>query len=484
MLPLSPGWAQSGLTPATCPEDIDSAAVVCGTLSVPEDYAAEGGRQIQLYVVVVPAAQEQAGEAPLVMLAGGPGNSVADTADWYLEEGSPTWLLRRDRPVILMDRRGTGRSNPLHCPSLETREPLERHYPPEEVRRCRDELAATNDLARFGTIEAARDLDRVRDALQHERVDLWATSYGTVLAQAYLRGFPGRVRSAVLVGTAPLDARFPLHHAASAQRVLDLVFFECQSEPRCNAAYPDLRNDWRNLLAHLEREAPTVTLKRAGGDDVWVGQLRRDVFGEAFRGLLSSAASLRQLPWIIHEAATGNLSPLLDALATPPDQFFATGLYLSATCAEATARITPDEIDPAVADTFLGDYRVREQHAACEQWPGAQLPEEFFEPVVSDLPVLLLVGDLDYVTPPIWSYQVARGLSHSRVITMPHGGHLFWDWGAENPSGECFDKLALEFYTRGDARQLDTGCAERVIPPPFTVPDYPAIAHPGADSVE
>lgn len=464
-----PAAACAELTPSACPENVDADAVSCGILSVPEDYAAPNGRRIDLYVVVVPAVQAQATAVPLMVLGGGPGNPVADTADSYLDETSSAYGLRQDRALILVDQRGTGRSNPLHCVQIETRSPLESMYSLDLVRRCRDDLAANNDLTRFGTREAARDLDAVREALGFERVDLWALSYGTVLAQAYLGVFPERVRSVVLVGTAPLDARFPLFHAASAERVLDLVFFECQSDPRCNAVYPDLRGDWGRLLARLNGH-PTVVTLGAGDGEAWSGELRRDVFGEAFRTLLGSAADLRRVPRIIHAGASGNWSPLLEALTHPPDPFFAEGLYLSVTCAEATARIAAEAIAPAVAATFLGDYRVREQRGACAEWPQPELPEAQFAPVISDVPVLLLVGELDYVTPPAWSYQVARGLSGSRVVVMPHGGHLFWDWGADSPGETCFDELARQFFARGDARELDTSCAERVEPPPFALP--------------
>jgi pimeloyl-ACP methyl ester carboxylesterase len=466
-----PAFPAAGLTPAPCPDGVDATAVTCGTFSVPEDYAAEAGRQIELYVVVIPPAVKPMPDAvPLVMLAGGPGNSIADTAGWYLDDGGIGYAFRRDRPLILLDQRGTGQSNPLHCLPIESRTALDRFYPTEQVRTCREALAATNDLAQFGTGNAARDLDRVRAALGHDRLDLWAISYGTILAQAYLTAYPLHVRRAVLAGAVPLDALSPLYHAASAQRVLDLLFFECRSDPRCSAAYPALRDDWQKLLARIDRDPPAVVLKDDEGKETWSGPLQRDVFAEAFRSLLSSAGSLRRVPWIIHEAAAGNLSPLLESFAGP-DVYFSAGLYLSVTCAEATLRIRSDDVEPAVAGTFLGDYRVRQQRAACEEWPQRQVPESFFEPLESDVPVLLLVGDLDYVTPPAWSYRIARGLSRSRVVTMPHGGHLFWDWGEDEESGACFDRLALAFYESGELRNLDASCAQDVAPPAFLLPE-------------
>lgn len=171
------------------------------------------------------------------------------------------------------------------------------------------------------------------------------------------------------------------------------------------------------------------------------------------------------MPRIVHAAAAGDLELFLKALPVGSgDDFVAAGRYLSVTCAEATARIRPEEIEAAVAGTFLGDYRVREQMAACGLWPQRDPPESFFEPVVSDVPVLLLVGDLDHITPPAWSAQVARGLSASRVVVMPHTGHLFWAW---EPSASCFDGLAHAFFAAGTANGLDTTCAESVAPPEF-----------------
>ncbi|MDX1555688.1 MAG: alpha/beta hydrolase, partial [Xanthomonadales bacterium] len=89
---------------------------------------------------------------------------------------------------------------------------------------------------------------------------------------------------------------------------------------------------------------------------------------------------------------------------------------------------------------------------------------------VSDVPVLLLVGDMDATTTPAWSYAIARGLSNSRVVSMPHGGHNFRGWGDDEAAARCFDEIAVAFYSRGEATSLDVSCAERVRPPGFALP--------------
>src|ERR1051325_2884194 len=241
--------ASQGLSLNPCSEGPMKAAR-CGTLIVPEDPARANGRTIALRVVVVPALSPTPGAAPLFHLDGGPGVAASGAAGFYLGPGSD---YRRTRDVVLVDQRGTGGSSALRCPALERRSPLDEYEPVEEVAQCRRELEARTDLGLYSTESAAADLDRVRAALGYDRIDLWALSYGPRLAQVYLKSFGAHVRSAVLMGFAPLDYKAPLFHAAAAQRVLDLVLDGCQLDPDCAARYPDLRGEWRDLLGRLDR---------------------------------------------------------------------------------------------------------------------------------------------------------------------------------------------------------------------------------------
>ncbi|HUP49333.1 MAG TPA: alpha/beta fold hydrolase, partial [Thermoanaerobaculia bacterium] len=277
------------------PED-DRAAIRCGSLSVPENPDRPDGQQIRLHFAVVPAEQPRPGAAPLFILEGGPGIAASEGGSFFLAEGSE---YRRDRDVVLVDQRGTGRSNPLRCPASERLGPLQPLYTVAAVEACRDDLEKIADLTMYSTEIAAGDLDRVRHALGHDQIDIWSLSYGTRLALTYIKRDPARVRSAVLVGFAPLDYRTPLYHAAAAQRVLDLVFYSCQMEPACSARYPDLRREWDGLL------------ERFDGGPIRIGDagVARGPFTEALRGILTMAAGQRALPRIITRAAAGDFEP-------------------------------------------------------------------------------------------------------------------------------------------------------------------------------
>jgi len=198
----------------TCAETSGGERLRCGALEVPEDWDRSDGRKLRLHVVVVPALEAKPGTPPFVWLAGGPGIAASDGASGYLEELS---LFREQRDVVLVDQRGPGRSNPLRCPELEGLGPLDRMYPLEAVRSCRDRLQRRADLRQYTTANSVRDLEAVRQALGYASVNLVGLSYGSLLALRYLRLHPESVRAAVLLGAAPPGKKYPLHHGPTPQ---------------------------------------------------------------------------------------------------------------------------------------------------------------------------------------------------------------------------------------------------------------------------
>ena len=438
--------------------------MLCGRLDVPENYEEPQGRSISLNIVVVPAAKDPRGSAAMFELAGGPGIGVTGGAGFFLGPGR---AFRESRDVVLVDQRGTGASNPLRCPEIEGRSPLDEMYPSEAVAACRSRLEAQADLTQYTTNNSARDLDRVRAALGYRAIDLEGISYGTELARAYMRTFPDRVRSAVLIGPPPADMRTPLPHAANAQRALDLLFHECQSDERCRSAYPDLRGDWTAVLRRVDagvRQRRFDPMTGAATDVV----ITRGPFAEAFRGLFTTAAARRSMPLIIARAAAGDFSPFVEAI--PADAGgFAEGLYLSIACAEGTTRIDPADVPRFTAGTFAGDYRVRQQMGACAEWPVAPVAPDFHQPLATSHPVLAVVGEFDASTPPAYAQEVCAGLERCRLVQIPRMGHGPFDLG-DWTGGDCLDRVILEFLGRGAATGLDTSCLPKMMPPPF-LPD-------------
>lgn len=426
----SPG---ARLEPCTLPGSTEP--LRCGSVSVPEDRSKPDGRRIDLRVVVIPAVKPDPAMAPLYDLAGGPGLPATAAADFYLTIGQ---AYRQARDIVLVDQRGTGASAPLNCPELAGTGTT---YPDAAVRACRARLAGQADLSRYTTADTVVDLQAVRAALGHGKVDLFGISYGTRLALAWIAAEPDAVRSAVLVGTVPEGARVPLWHARHAQDTLDAVFADCRADAACAATHPTLARDWETLLARPDFD----------------GAAR-----ERMRASMVATPGLRSLPSRIAQMAAAG--PPAAAPAGPPGAPTpAEGLYLSVTCAEDVPWIEPADRAAATAGTFVGTYRIDRQAAACAIWdvPRRKVP---YPQDASDVPALFIAGERDYVTPVAWANAVASGFPRSRVVSIPFLGHF-----PDGLSGmECIDTMVMAFAAQPDPKAIPTECVSSMQPVPFT----------------
>lgn len=451
-------WLAAAAFASTTPTFIEQACIPaalngkarCGTIAVPEDRARPAGRMIRLNVIIIPASGERR-PPPLFDIDGGP--SVADTknAGFYLTAGSP---YHEHRDIVLVDQRGTGRSNGLRCPELEAAEAAyEPMYPLDAVRRCRIELEKRANLRLYGTTEGVADMDAVRQALGYQKIDLFALSYGTLFALRYMATYPKNVRAAVLLSVAPPSATPPRYHAQAAERGLQRLFAQCRADAACGRAYdPD-----RDLAAALAKLQAIP------------GAPSKEVFMEKLRWLLYVPRTGRTVPFIVHAAAQGELKPFLDATKPRGPSLFNEGMYLSVTCAESLGLFAYAPAAAAARRTRFGDYRLRRQHSACVEWPKGKVPPHFLDLPHTDATVLILSGLLDPVTPPDWGAAVARSLPNAHQVSIPEMAHLFD--GLSNP--ECFDSIVLKFYQNADAKHLDTSCVRKMTPPPFKTDPHP-----------
>lgn len=447
------GDTANELTLAACEVAGDDTAL-CGTLRVPENWNSPSGRMLDLNVVILPATGT-ATEPPLIDLAGGPGLAATEGAPWYVTDGA-AW--RQNRDIILFDQRGTGDSQPAHCPEIGDAATLSPMYPLELVRECVRGLSETHDLSQYSSVASMRDIEAMRFALDAEKIDLFGMSYGTRLAQAYIRGYPRRVRAAAFIGAVPMDGKSPLSHARNAESVLQAIFGDCESDARCASAFPDLRTEWESLQ-ELLRQSNLVADTGNGRRAIELGP-----FMEAFRTLLIVPSGQRAIPALITELSAGDTKRFLDMIEGSGPSLFAEGVYLSIECTESTNRIGATEIDAAVANTFLGRYRVDEQLRACSAWPGTDVPESFFEPVVSDVPLLLLAGGRDHTLSAESAASIARGFRNSRLVIVEEMGHV--PDAISNLA--CLDRIMLDFFAAPLA-PLKSGCMHDMRAPPFEV---------------
>jgi pimeloyl-ACP methyl ester carboxylesterase len=313
----------------------------------------------------------------------------------------------------------------------------------------------------YTTAPGMDDIDDVRQWLHYGKINIWGGSYGTVSAQVFLRRHGANVRSAVLAAVAPVDELIPLHHAWAGQRAVDEIFQKCHADPACEAAYPRVREEFQSIFDRVRKGVDVEVYDRAGR----AVRVRPSVsgFAEGIRHFLyyDDGASF---PARIHQAAQGDLAPLVRTAITAETslmRILSMGMNLSVTCAEDIPFIDDATLARETASTFLGDLRVKEQREACKVWVRGPVPPDLHELVRSDVPVLLLSGGRDSVTPPAFAERAARYLTNSLQVVFPESSHGNW--------GACGDKIEAEFFDRGSVKGLDVSCAAAQKPTKFVV---------------
>ncbi|HKX84114.1 MAG TPA: alpha/beta hydrolase, partial [Pyrinomonadaceae bacterium] len=190
-------------------------------------------------------------------------------------------------------------------------------------------------------------------------------------------------------------------------------------------------------------------------------KLSRDLAAEAVRYMLYQSRSASRVPLILHEAAKGDFAPLAERAIFFRQQIVATGatgMYLSVTCAEDLPWIKPGVGEKNAENTFLGDYRLRQQREDCSLWPRGKIPKNYAAPVRSPVPVLIMTGEWDPVTPPRYGDSVAKGLINGLHVVVPSGGHGFG--GLKGL--ECITNLTADFIAAGTTKTLDASCAKSI----------------------
>lgn len=438
--------------------------MLCGSLGVFENSELKSGRKIQLNIVVIPALNKNATRAPIFYLEGGPGaaatNSISLLAD-------TTYGYREYHDIVLIDVRGTGNSNPLHCRQLQFKKDLQQQfeemYPISAVRDCYDSLSKLADLTQYTTTNIARDMEEVRKWLGYEKINLWGLSYGTRLAQVFIKMFPASVESCVLFSPTTTYSKMPLYHAQYAQESLNKLFEDCRKDSLCNAAYPDLKNEFVSLMQRSEERSFTYKIPLVDGTLQEI-EIPWHAFHTKMRSLMYMPFGMRQVPFLIHEANNNNWEPFISLFPNESsfDTGLAEGLYLCITCTEDVPFISQHDADSLVQGTYMKRYRIDQQKSACKNWISASVPINFFEPLHSEIPTLILSGPFDPVTPPSIAKKILETLPNGYLITIPEMSHLFD--GLSNEA--CFNSIVIDFFANPTSKP-QSECVNQMLPGPF-----------------
>jgi len=460
--------ATAQLTPCKVDGETGPVDARCGVFETWENRATKSGRKIHLKVIVLPARDPHPRPDPVFAFGGGPGEAISIEAGFLAKTQEELRKDGQDRDFVFVDQRGTGEPDRLGCDlggvrgAADLSSYLGEMFPVDAVRACRAELEKKYDLTLYTTDVAMDDIDDARAWLGYGKINLIGGSYGTRAAQTFLRRHPGSVRTVILNGVVPMDETLPISHAAGGQRSLDLLLGWCEKDPACRGAFPDIRKDLQAVLDRLAQGPVEVEVEHPTTHQKVPAKVSREIITDGIRWQLYTPEQGARLPLLIHQAAAGSFSPLAQAALRSkvglPD-LLAMGMFFSVTCAEDIPFIDPAQIPARTAGSFLSDYRVRQQMAACAVWPRAKVPAGHQDAVRSDVPVLLISGERDPVTPPAFGERAARLLTNSLKIVVP--------WGAHGGETDCVDGLQKEVLKKGTVKGIDTSCVAKIGMQPF-----------------
>jgi pimeloyl-ACP methyl ester carboxylesterase len=396
----------------------------------------------------------------LFLLAGGPGQSAMQV---YVALSSAFARINRNHAIVLLDQRGTGHSSLQSCEYPEDwQEPAD---PIPALRKATSDcVAKLGQRVRFYTTSVAvRDLNDMRMALGYDQIDLYGGSYGTRVAELFMRRYPAHVHAVILDGVTYPQQAIGAETPQDGERALNLIVARCMQTPDCAATYPQLPNELSALLQKFGPQKATVTIDDPNSGLPLDIEFNRRILNAALRLLSYSSTQASLLPALIHEAAHGKLRPLAAQSVMNMRQIsdqLANGMQYSVICSEDEPFFAGNIDRAAMAKTYQGTDMVDALREICALWPRGPVDADLHAPLHSDIPTLLLSGEADPVTPPLDAERAAEGLTRHRHLILKGEGHGQLSTG-------CVPILAADFLDNAAPDKLDAGCLERHTPEPF-----------------
>ena len=433
----------------------------CGTMIRPLDPDGEVPGEIELRVAVVPALNLTPEPDPLVPIAGGPGQG---SVQFYTGYSFAFEDVRRNRDILLIDQRGTGESATMDCRFDD--DLVEGEYSTEltieYTKLCLEELPY--DPRFFTTSVAVTDIEAVRKALAYPSLNLYGVSYGSRVAQHFARRYPASTRTLVIDGVVPPQISLGPEIATESQKAIDRILARCAGDSACHERFPTVVDDFARIVAEVRAapipiEVPHPSSGRPESVDFGEGEL-----AAAVRLLAYHPNSIALLPLLIGEAGKGNYVPLgsqyLMTMIAMTDAL-SLGMHNAVLCSEDVPFYDASTIDyEGLAASYMSTFQLEALEAICSVWPAGPVDDDFKTPLATALPVLLLSGDADPITPPRYAELAAVDLENSLPLTGQGQGHGQIAVG-------CTPRLVADFIESADPAAIDAECLKRSFVMPF-----------------
>lgn len=428
----------------------------CIEMRVPVDWGRPSAESITVAAVVVPAARQSEKE-PVFVIPGGPGQGASGYGALVTTAFAP---MQQTRDLVLIDPRGTGHSTPFDC----LPDTLASPFPDADERTAFGRSCAARAPAPaefFTSREIVADIEALRLALGYQRIAVWAGSFGTRVAQFYVRAHGNAVSALILDAAVPAEVPFVLSASVLAEQAYARLLDRCERDVACAPRLGEpLRAFKAWIAAHDAARRYVVVDPRSQAPVSY--EMRREDLLEIVRGVLYVPAYAAMLPLAIRELQSGNASPLMALRAETAGWSTSTqqiGALLGVMCSEEVPRVRAAQLRSRRAGVLFDDAYARVFLDLCGDWPVRALPDEMWQLPETDVPLLVLSGEDDPASPPRQGELVRRHFTSAQHVIVPHGGHI-------SSRAACMPSLMAKFLDAPTAR-VDGSCVAHRTAPPF-----------------
>jgi pimeloyl-ACP methyl ester carboxylesterase len=449
----------------------------CGYMTVAENHAKPNGRTVRLPVVVIKASSGKSKADPIVFLTGGPGQAIGADKDgiknwWAFTE---FWPWTKGRDLILFEQRGNGMSEPnLNCTESDARgmdmlRSLEntarvREIYSQAIAACRTRLIGEGiDLNLYGTRETVKDLTDLRKVLGIKQWNLHGVSYGTRLALAAMRDAPEGIRSVILDSPYPPEVHAYEVQAAGVEEAFRKLFKACDRNRYCRSRYPNLEHTIFETIEWLEvRPLPVTVSDPRNGQPFTI-----DVTGRALIELTRWALAFDDARYALpaYLDAVSSVDPVIlePVMASVVDGYLglgsddmSEGKYFAVECVEEVPFNDAARVQELRTKhhRFAGFGYQFEDLSACAAWPKTAADPSLKAPIKSNIPTLVLSGEMDPITPVEYARITASRLPNSYLVEVPNLGHSLLS------NSKCVVEITEDFLNSPNATPPQ-GCLKK-----------------------
>jgi pimeloyl-ACP methyl ester carboxylesterase len=481
--------------------DYEPGEIECFLLQVPENREKPDSRFIELHVVKLNSTwddeesgknekdDEESGydlkpgkrDDPIVYLTGGPGALVTYYIKRFKDHG-----IRKHRDMYILEQRGIGYSDDF-CPYYSIRKPeignvatFEEHLAASFSAAVDCAVGAADhgvDLSGYNTFENARDVKALRIALGYEKWNVWGISYGTILGQAYIKTDPEGILAVVLDANVPLDIRnntWAWQTVKYYDRNLKKLDEICQAQPGCAKRYPDLGRRIREATLSVKNNPIVVDVKDTESYPTGKAYFFTDVVAFLPFAFMYEQKEYPGLPGLIYawaDAVERRDEHLFKAIAGVAGSFVdgSQGMTNAILCGDADNEVQviagkADIEEFPVLGAAVGTVESYERQAEmCLEHNMVPRDAAEYAPVETDLPALIIEGDMDPITPPPLAKAILPGFSNGTYVEFPYAGH------GPSRSVECAGDMLNAFFDDPTA-EPDLSCVDEMETPEIYAP--------------